>query len=275
MTAPAIVTRPGLYLGIDENLYHADTNLAPELGRSLSSSGAKTILDCPARYQWQREHKPFKNVWDLGTIAHRLILRSDDNRIRVADTYEWKPWQTWNPWKDTQRAAGLIPTHRGDLLAASRMASAVRRHPVASRIFSEGTPEVSMYWIDETTGVTCRGRLDWIRDNAIVDLKTIASADAHTIRRQSLNFGYAQQADFYRRGVHATTGEWLPFVHVFVESDAPHFVHVVQLDDDFLALGSAKNDEALALYAQCESNNDWPAYNPNDITLIHPPAWAS
>lgn len=267
------ITDPGIYPGIDEKVYHADTNLTPTLGRSLSSSGAKTILDCPARYQNERENPVFKDVFDRGTIAHKLILGSDDNRIRVADTYEWKPWQKWNPWKDEHRQNGLIPIHRGDLLAASRMAAAVRRHPVASAIFSEGKPELSLYWIDPDTGVTCRGRTDWLRDNAIVDLKTINRADVRTITRQCADYGYAQQADWYRRGVHALTGDWLPYVHVFVENERPHIVHVTQLDEDFLDYGSSRNDEALQVFAQCESTGEWPAYNPNGITLIAAPAW--
>lgn len=268
-----LIDAPGIYPGVQEETYHADTGLAPTLGRSLSASGAKIILDCPARYQWEREHPRTKDVWDKGTIAHRLILRSDDDRIRIADTWDWKHWQKWNPWKEEQRAARLIPINRGDLFAASRMARSVRRHQLASAIFSEGTPELSLYWIDPETGVTCRGRADWLRSNAIVDLKTINKADEDTITRQSANYGYAQQADWYRRGVHALTGDWLPFVHVFVESDEPHIVHVTQLDDDFLEYGARRNDEALRIFAQCESSGEWPAYNPNDITLISPPAW--
>lgn len=271
MDAP-LITGPG-FAAIEEQDYHADRSLAPELGRSLSASGAKALLDCPARYKWHREHPVQKDTFDRGTIAHRLILRSDDNRIRVADTYEWKPWQKWNPWKDDHRANGLVPIHRGDLLAASKMAAAVRRHRIAAAIFSQGRPEVSMYWIDERTGVTCRGRIDWLRDNAIVDLKTINRADVRTITRQSVDYGYAAAAAHYRRGVHALTGQWLPFVHVFVENEEPHLVHVVQLSDDFLTWGEERMDAALDLFAECESSGHWPAYSPDDITLIDPPAW--
>ena len=265
------ITEPGLY-DVPEAEYHADRNLSPTLGRSLSSSGAKTILDCPARYQWEREHPKVKDVFDQGTIAHALILRNPDPRLRIIDCYDWRTKAAQDA-KKAARAERNVPVSRGDLLAATKMARAVRRHPLASAIFSEGKAEQSFYWIDPATGVTCRGRVDWLRDNAIVDLKTINKADEHTITRQSYDYGYAQQADFYRRGIHAVTGEWLPFVHVFVESDQPHIVHVTQLDEDFLAIGSDRNDRAIALYAECQSNDHWPAYS-DDITLISPPAWA-
>ena len=39
-----IVTGPGIYRDLPEGRYHADDALAPELGRSLSQSGAKTLL---------------------------------------------------------------------------------------------------------------------------------------------------------------------------------------------------------------------------------------
>lgn len=265
------ISEPGLY-DIAETDYHADNHLAPELGMSLSSTGAKAILDCPARFHWQRTHRVEKDAFDKGTIAHALILNNPDPRLRIVDCYGWTLKKDQEARKAI-RADGNVAVSRADLLAASKMARAVRRHRLASAIFSEGKAEQSFYWIDEATGVTCRGRVDWLRDNAIVDLKTISKADPRTITRQSYDYGYAQQADFYRRGIHAVTGQWLPFVHVFVESDEPHIVHVAQLDEDFLAIGSDRNDQALALYAECQSSDHWPAYG-DDITLISPPAWA-
>lgn len=259
---------PGLHLGIDEQDYHALPG--------LSSTGAKAILDCPARYRWQRDHPVQKDIFDKGSIAHALILRSGDTRIRVAghDVTDWRK-KEWQQWKAAHRAAGLVPILRSDLLAASKMAAAVRRHRVAGAIFSEGQPEVSLSWTEATEHgeVTCRGRLDWLRDNAIVDLKTISRADDRTVQRQALDYGYAQQADFYQRGYQAITGDLLPFVHVVVEKEPPHIVRVIQLSDDFLAIGRERNERALALFAECTATDTWPAYG-DDITPIYPPRWA-
>ena len=81
-----MITHPGIYAGIDETVYHADSDLAPELGRSLSQSGAKTLLASPARFAWERDHgRPPKDAYDLGTLVHALVLRSRDDRIRVVD----------------------------------------------------------------------------------------------------------------------------------------------------------------------------------------------
>ena len=152
------------------------------------------------------------------------------------------------------------------------MHSAVERHPLAGAIFTEGKPEQSVYWIDEATGVTCRARVDWLRAAHIVDLKTAADASPSGFCRAAGNFGYHISASHYRTGIHAVTGEWLPFVLVVVEKEAPHYVSVHQFDDDFLDIGAEQMRRALELFAECESTGVWPAYG-DDINTLTPPRY--
>ena len=70
-----VIDSPGIYADLDERTYHGDAHLAPHLGRSLSATGAKTILDCPARYHWERSHPVHKDAFDVGTLAHELRRR--------------------------------------------------------------------------------------------------------------------------------------------------------------------------------------------------------
>ena len=78
------VTGQGVYRRLPETTYHADSDLAPELGRSLSQSGAKTLLSSPARFAWERERgRPSKDAYDLGTLAHALILGSGAVSIHI------------------------------------------------------------------------------------------------------------------------------------------------------------------------------------------------
>ena len=267
------VTGPGFY-DIPEANYHADTELAPELGRSLSVSGAKTILRTPALFDHQRRNgRPPKDAFDVGTIAHELILRGGDKRIRVIDAYDWRGKASQDA-KKAAHAEGLVPVHRGDLLEASRIAAAVRRHSLAAAILSEGDPEVSFYWIDEATGLTLRGRVDWLRDNAIVDVKTTKDASPAAFAKDAANYRYDMQADHYTEGVEALTGKRLPFLFLCVENTAPYLVAVYQLDDAAMDRGARANAEARRLYAECESSNTWPAYSP-EIETLSLPRWAS
>lgn len=269
----ALVTEPGIY-AIPEAEYHADLSLAPDLGRSLSVSGAKTILRTPALFDYQRKHgRPPKDAFDVGTLAHELILRGGDKRLRVIDTYDWRLKRDQDA-KKTAHAEGLVPIHRGDLLEVSRIAAAVRRHSLASAILSQGRPEVSFYWIDQATGITLRGRVDWLRDNAIVDVKTTKDASAHAFAKDAANYRYDMQADHYVEGVEAVTGQRLPFLFLCVEKEPPYLVAVYQLDDDAMARGARDNAEARRIYAECESAGEWPGYSP-EIELLSLPRWAN
>ena len=77
-----VIESPGIY-ELDEATYHADRNLAPTLGRSLSSSGAKALLDCPARFAYQREHPVVKDAFDFGHVAHARLLGFGDEGVVV------------------------------------------------------------------------------------------------------------------------------------------------------------------------------------------------
>jgi hypothetical protein len=265
------ITAPGIY-ELDESLYQADTELAPDLGRSLSFSGAKTILSSPARFAYQREHgRPDKPAFDFGHAAHLYILGKGNAIVRI-DADDWRTKAA----KDARAEAyadGLVPLLGADDDRALALAKAVRDHPLAAAILSEGEPEKSIYWVDEATGVTCRGRVDWLRDNALVDVKTTLDASPAAFAKSCANYGYDQQADWYPAGIEAITGKRLPFLFIAVEKEPPHLVAVYQLDADALDRGARRNRQALDLYAECESSGIWPAYS-EDIETLSLPRWA-
>lgn len=267
----ALVDAPGIY-ELPEDVYHGDRHLASTLGRSLSSTGAKTLLDCPARFAWQREHPVVKDAFDFGHVAHARLLGSGPE-IVVIDAPDWRT-NAAKSMRDDARAGGMVPILAADSARADALVAAVMTHPVAGAIFSRaGEAEQSLYWIDDETGVTCRGRIDWLLPNAIVDLKTSLTAAPSRFSRSLVDYGYALQAAWYSEGFEAVTGERLPFVHVVVEKEPPHLVAVYQVDADALAYGADRAREARLLYADCESNDEWPGYS-TDIELVSLPAWA-
>lgn len=266
------ITEPGIY-EVEESTYHAGVNLAPTLGRSLSATACKTLLANPARFLHERDHgRPPKDSFDVGTLAHELILRGGDNRLRVIDAYDWRS-KAAQEAKKAAHADRLVPVHRGDLLAATHLARAVRSHDLAAAILSEGKPEQSLYWTDEETGVTCRGRVDWLRDNAIVDVKTTTygGSDPDAFARSAANFDYPLQAAHYIDGVEAITGQRLPFLYVVVEKEPPYFVRVHQLTADDMEIGRDRARTARQLFAEYESNG-YPAVGAV-IETIHLPGW--
>jgi hypothetical protein len=267
-----LVRKPGFY-DLDEDTYHRDDALTKRLGRSLSASGAKTLLKSPARFEYERRHpKASTESMDVGSVAHHLILHRG-GRLVVVDAYDWRKPAN-QQLRDNGRAQGVVVVHRGQLRAAAAMARAVRRHELAGAILSQGKPEQSAYWIDKATGVTLRARIDWLRDDAIVDVKTTADASPEAFAKSCANYGYRESAAHYRAAVHALTGRWLPFVLIAVETAPPHLVAVYRFDADDLAWGAARMRTAIDAYAEHESAGVWPGYSP-EIEVLSMPRWAS
>ncbi|MER7070946.1 PD-(D/E)XK nuclease-like domain-containing protein [Terrabacter sp. NPDC000476] len=258
-----MITAPGLYFDVEESTYHGDSDLAPQLGPSLSQSGAKTLLTNPARFAWEREHgRPAKDAFDIGSLIHALALRGGDNRLRVVDAYDWRAKVTQQAKADAY-SAGLIPVHRGDLREASKVAQAVRRDEMAGAILSAGRPEVSAYAVDPETGVTLRARFDWLRDgtgvDCICDLKTAAygRGTPDAFGKSAAAYDYPVQAWWYRYVFFLITGRWVPFYTITVETQAPYFVTVGQYSDFDLATGEERGRTAIREYAERRSTGLW------------------
>lgn len=255
---------PGIHDGIPEDVYFADD--------ALSASGAKVLLRNPARFQWERANPPApKDAFDVGHAAHSLIL-GVGQPFKPVDASDWRT-KAAQAERDTIRAEGAIPLLRKDFDAVHGMAAAIDQHKLARSVLTNGKPEQTVVWLDEPTGVRLRARVDWLRPNAVADLKTARDGNPSGFDRDAANYGYHVSAAHYVAGVEARTGERLPFVLVVVEKDAPHFVSVHQFDDDFLDIGARQMRRATDLFAECTATGVWPGYSETDINLLSPPRW--
>ena len=268
------ITAPGAYDGIPETEYQSDALIGPPLAaRPMSYSSAKTILSHPARFAWEREHRrPGKREFDMGSLVHALLLRSGDDRLHVVDAYNWRT-KAAQKSRDEAQGQGKIAVHRGMLRDAARVAAAARRDPRVAQILSDGRPEVSIYWVDEETGVTCRARIDWLNPTDVVDVKTVGSyskADPKPFGRSAASFDYPMQAAVYTEGVERATGVRRGFATIAVELDPPHFVHVTRYPEWAVLAGEARWRRALAIYAEREKSGQWAD---EGITTTPVPEW--
>lgn len=244
----------GGILTVPEQTYHADPD-------TLSVSGMKTLLRSPARFLHERTHpRPATQAMDTGSIAHELLLHGGDGRVRVLDAYDWRK-PAIRDERDRLRAEGLVVIHRGQLRDAARMRRAVLRNPYVADIFSTGVPEQSLYWTDPVTEIACRGRVDWLREDVIVDLKTtdVDVTDDEALARVAASFDWPMQAAHYVDGYEQITGDRLPFLFVVVQRDEPYFTRVLQPTTADLEAGREKVAIALARYADYQTNG-WPTY---------------
>lgn len=277
-TTELIVTEPGLYPDMPEDVYHAD----PVPAGSLSSTGSRKLLppSCPAKFRhWLDYGQAPKDAFDLGKAAHLKVLGTGAD-LAIVEAPDWRT-KAAKEAKAAAYAAGKTPILEADHERVTDMAAAVRRHPIAGPLLGpdSGQAEVSAFWTDPATGVWCRARYDMLRHPSpgrrrlVVDYKTTQCADPETIRRTVSSYGYAQQGAQYIDGaVQLGLADDPAFVLVFQETEAPHLITVVQLDPVALRIGRDLNQQARGIYAECVRTGEWPGYS-SDIELIALPAW--
>jgi hypothetical protein len=260
--------KPGVYPDLDEAAYHGDRH-------SLSASGMKLLLDAPAKFAHRLEHAEHKDVFDLGTAAHRKVLGVGAEIVTV-DADDWRS-KAAREARDEARADGKVALLTKDAAVVDAMALALASHRLASHLFTNGQAELSMFWHDDSWDVTRRARFDWLRDDGIaVDFKTTANANPSRLPAACHDFGYHIQEANYRDVAGGLDVDISDFVFVFQEKTAPYLVTVAHLDPAFVSLGRTRCAQALERFRDCTASGLWPGYA-DDLTdlTITAPRWAS
>ena len=158
--------REGLVLGMTEHEYHGGG------GAELSSSGAKLLLESPAKFKYQviDGHRVYRAGFDLGTAVHTKVLGVGAQFIGYPEEH-LTPSGTVSSkaatveWAAAQRAEKKIILTPAEAVMADEMAESVLAHPAARALFERaGSSEVSVF--DEFLGVRRRGRLSEQRRSA-------------------------------------------------------------------------------------------------------------
>jgi len=157
----------------------------------------------------------------------------------------------------------------------------VRAHQPAARYLTGCLTEQTIQWTHrrpEVNGlegyeVACKGRLDAVGPEGIVDLKTARDGSPTGFAREVIRLEYHVQAAWYVDGYREMTGRELPWAWVVVEVAAPHVVQVYRADEETLNLGRARYRELLDLLHVCQRDNFWPGYAATEMPL-QLPRWA-
>lgn len=257
-----MITEPGIVDGLDELEYHADP--VPET--SLSVSGAKKLLDCPARFKHEQANRTVKKAFDFGHAAHGKVLGVGAPLIEI-EADDWRTKAAREAASEA-RAAGSVPLLTKEIKTVDAMAAKLLEHPVAATLMRAGKAETSMFHRDPDTKVMLRARLDWLTTwhdgrPVIVDYKTTArTANPDRFGWEARDFDYHMQDSWYRELATALTGEDHLFLFIVQEKAAPHLVSVCELDDISRTAGHRRNVTARRLYLDCMTTDQWPAYSP-------------
>lgn len=236
---------------------------------SLSQTGAKVLLDCPALFRWQADNpKPHRAAFDYGHAAHELVLGVGQGLAIIPPTSRSKADQVAHAEaKEAAYAEGKTPVTSEDYAKVQAMADRLSSHTLAMTLLSDGQPEVSAFATHEPTGVLRRSRFDWLAPTLIVDYKTTASANPRDLagRYGSVQkWGYDFQAAWYLDIARDLGHPAQEFAFIFQMKEPPYLVTVAVLRDSDLADARERNRQALEMYRDCTESGYWPGYLADD-----------
>jgi len=274
---------PSLIYDMPNEHYHS-----PEMkARFVSKSGLDQISKSPAHFQWFMDN-PTEETPALvfGSAFHTLILepeRAERDIVVLPDEWPTKAVcgrsiaDQKEEFRIIHRGKSILTQEQDDM--AHAMALSVEDHAAASVVLRKGAgkAEVTALWTDADTGIDCRARFDWLRDDGvIVDLKTTRCAKPEAFERLALEHRYHVQAAFYMEAYRRVTGtEPAGFAFVAVEKEPPYCACVYVAQPDFIQLGRIEYLKNLATYAECKRTDEWPGYPDISLVPLNLPAWAA
>ena len=266
----------GLIHGMENGVYHATTAISNTVLSSMARSPAHCFILHVADDRRKMATTP---AFFAGTLAHcailepgalldRYILKPEGLDMRTKDGKAWK----------AALPAGVDMIDADQYAAALSQRDAVRAVPELSELLATGVAEVSAFWTDDETGLSCKCRPDWVHTLSdgrviLVDVKTTIDASPQQFTRSVWRYGYHRQAAWYSAGYARAAGvEVAGFVFAAVTSAYPFIAAAHTLDDDYLRIGQDESRRLLDEYADCKLTGQWPAYP--GMNLLSPPAWA-
>lgn len=257
---------PEIYLDLPNDTYH--------LAASLSSTGVKQLLKNPYLYWYNSHLNPDKEPLDTaalkrGRVAHILLLEPQhfNSEFKIKE--------------GVYRSGKEGVVGEGEYNEIQAACEVLRSTKLISKLIIGGLPEVSIFWNDALTGVKCRSRLDYIKENLIIDYKTVSSIEQFDITNSIARYGYDIQAGIYMDSIQKIINskeiqgdynpEWLKnirkhkkfeFIFIFQEKKAPFLYRAVQVDPKIIELGQEKFRQAINLFKQYYDKygaNPWPS----------------
>jgi hypothetical protein len=264
-----VSVRPGIYLRGQVEYEKID---------AINYSTLKEMAKSPLHYLYALKHgRRATAAMNRGTAAHIAVLEPE----RFATDYLiWegrRAGKAWEAFEADAQARGKQILKDSELALALAIRDAVRGHAKASSYLVGGHAEVTIVWEDEETGLLCKGRLDFLRDDGTpADLKTTRNIEQFWFSRDLATNQYHVQAAMYLDGAASLTRKQSDrFALIAVEGAAPHDVVPYLLHEDVTGPGRDAYRALLRRVKECRESGEWPGYANGSEMTIALPAWAT
>jgi hypothetical protein len=204
-----------------------------------------------------------------GRAVHTAVLEPDqfDQRyaIYTGKTRRGKEWEKFELDHAGQEILKVVEREQ-----AFAMRDAVLRHPAAKKIFASGLAEQTLVWTDESTGLLCKAKADWLTSIVLADLKSTPDVDGRRFGAMAARMDYFVQLAWYLDAARRAGFGVSEAKIVAVEVAAPYDVAVFTLSDDDLLAGRETYRGWLGQVIECIERDEWLGRYPDEQPLSLP-----
>lgn len=241
---------------------------------ALNWSSLKMMGDSPLLYRWRQEHpRPDTAALSMGRAIHVAVLEPAEfgaaYREKPADVdYRTKSGKAWRD-EATARGVEIITPEQSDTIV--QCCESIASHADASALLSGTRREETIRWTVD--GVACKGRVDAVNAERVVDLKTCR--DLGKFERDAASFCYHGQLAWYLDGAiaaKATDPDAVPYI-VAVETSEPYDCAAFRLSETVIDAGRYLWRSYLDRWVACRDADLWPGRHPS-LEVLDLPPWA-
>lgn len=241
----------------------------------ISNSYLKRLSVTPANAKQEQKTTP---AMAFGTACHTYVLEPGKftDQIAVSPKIDRRPKAGKELYAEFLiESKGKAVISEDEFEAVKSMGGAIKAHPMASKLLSEGVAEQSILWNDLQTELQCKARCDWIaEDGIIVDLKTTKNASEYGFLQEIVRYRYYQQAAFYLTGLEKVTEKACDrFIFIAVEKTAPFRVECYELSEGFIEAGYFEYTRLLDLELACRKEEFYPHYQNAGVVELQKPGY--
>lgn len=223
-----------------------------------SAAACKAAMDNP---------RPSTASQDFGTAAHTFILEPQKFDDEVAVWQGTRRGKAWDNFKLRNENRLIITS--SEHLILERMGNRFREHPLTKDINRNALVEQSGVW--DVDGVRCKGRLDILWGNRVIDLKTTRHDNIEDFVRDAEKYGYLHQLAFYALGYEAITKTRVGSVGIIAATKVkdprgPDSLFYMDLTRDELGDYMEACRCMIAEFAQCKETGYWPDNSFPDVS---------
>jgi hypothetical protein len=253
----------GIYFGMSDAVYHADT--------ALGSTSLKKLVSNAPDFWWESHLNPARPDDDdtpaktFGRQLHQCVLEGID-KFRAGHAPQYNAGNVKAGISEIAdiKAAGKVPVKFKEwrkILAASAF---IKANKTLANAFDNGQPEVSVFWTAD--GLRFKARFDYLKLNAITDLKSLSNPygkEFERLCREAIgSYDYLISAEHYFEGrrqmkrlcdagavfgdvdrdwvARVAANEVFAFVFVFWQKDGAPISHGIKLSTGNPLLGHAR-----------------------------------